>query len=85
MKGFDIPVTLLHFHLHVPAQTYLVYKDGFSRSEYETLENAKNKFFPCSWYLENGEILPYEFCDEKVEYDLEEIEKNLKFIDSKGF
>jgi hypothetical protein len=59
LKGLGIPVTLLHYHSHCPPNYVLVYQDNFMKSEYLSREQAEAKYFPCSWYLEDGEIISY--------------------------
>lgn len=48
-------------------------------------EEIKDKYFPCSWYLEENKPRVYEFSDEKLDFDLAKIEADLKIIESKGY
>jgi hypothetical protein len=37
-------------------------------------------YYPCSWYQQNHQVLPYEFSDEKISFNLQEIEQQLHFL-----
>lgn len=70
IKGLGIPVTLLHNHSHAPKNSVLVYQKDFSISTYLSESEAKENFFPCSWFIENGNLISYEFCDQDLSYDI---------------
>lgn len=40
---------------------------------------------PCSWYLEAGEIVPYEFAEKVAWEDVERIRENLRRLEKKGY
>lgn len=76
---------MLHNHPHAPVNTYLVYLNDFKISEYLYEEEIKDKFYPCSWFLEEGKPKAYEFSDVKLDFDLAKIGSDLKIIESKGY
>lgn len=64
LKNIGFPVTLLHNHPHCPTDYVLVYEDNFTKSTYKPRKEAETKYYACSWFLENGSIIAFEFCDE---------------------
>lgn len=80
VKELKIAVTLLHKHEH--DHGYLVYAEDYKTSFYRDDVSGYNA---CSWYLdEDGSVVAYEYCEEKIDYDMKEIEKNLRSIEEKG-
>ena len=73
IRELDVPVTLLHKHEH--DHGYLVYAKDYKTSTYH---NDVSNYHACSWYLsDDGEVVPYEYCEEKIAYDLKEIRQRL--------
>ena len=80
IRKLGIPVTLLHKHQH--AHGYLVYAKDYRTSFYR--DNVSN-YNACSWYLdEDGKVIPYEYCEEKIKYDAKEIRQRLWDIQDTG-
>lgn len=63
VNNIGFSVTLLHNHPHAPLNYVLCYMKGFTTAEYLPREKAE-LMTPCSWYMENDNIIPYEFCEE---------------------
>lgn len=84
VANINFSVTLLHYHKHAHAGTFLVYLKDFSKAEYVPLKEI-NEYYPCSWFLKNGKPEAYEFSDEQIETDMEAIEKNLMLLESMGY
>lgn len=53
VRYLDIQLTLLHNHPHAPSNFYLVFLNDFKRAIYLPQEDIKDKYYPCSFYLEN--------------------------------
>ncbi len=70
LKGLEIPITLLHNHLHAPINYVLVYEKDFKKATYLQIAEAEKHFYPCSWFYEDEKVIPYEFSDEKLDYDM---------------
>jgi hypothetical protein len=58
----------------------LLYSDHFTKADYKPRQAMHNQH-PCSWYREGGAIIPYEFCDEDLPYNLEEVEGRLAILE----
>lgn len=41
--------------------------------------------YPCSWYLENNKVIPYEYNQTKIDHDIEQIKSHLKILEEKGY
>lgn len=59
----------------------MVYKDTFTKSIYLNKEEAAKKYWECSWYLENEQIIPYEYSNQNLTYDFDTIVKHLNFLE----
>ncbi len=42
-------------------------------------------FYPCSWYLWNDAVLPYEYCDQNLKFDEVQIKNQLQLLQQKGY
>lgn len=62
-------VTLLHNHPHAPSNYVLCYKKGFTEAVYLPRKET-NQLVPCSWFLENGQVLAYEYCEDPISFDM---------------
>jgi len=81
VRDLGIPTTLLHYHPH--AQGYLVYSPSYTTSRYVS---DLDGFYPCSWYLgSNGSMVAYEYCEEKHEYNEDNIMDWLLQINDTGY
>ncbi len=85
LKKTNIPVTLLHTHAHCPLNHLLVYMKNFTQSTYKNRVEAEQNYFPCSWYIDNGELIAYEFNDQILPTNEKTIRTNLKFLESRGY
>ena len=75
---------LLHNHDHASPNSYLVYRNNFTEAEYMPLNQASS-FYSCSWYMEDGKVVPYEFSDQEIPFDIDEIEKNLEKLNQLNY
>ena len=81
VRELGIPVTLLHKHGH--GHGYLVYAKDYKSSFYRDNVSGYNA---CSWHLdEDGNVIPYEYCEEKIKYDIKEIRQRLWDIQDIGY
>lgn len=63
----------------------LVYEQDFTVSTYKKRAEAEERYFPCSWYRENNQVIPYEFSDKDLVYDIVVLTANLNFLESQGY
>ncbi len=77
-------VTLLHNHRHAPPHHYLLYRNHFDIAEYLPASEAQ-KYTPCSWFIEEGKVLAYEFTDHPITFDPIVIKDHLTTLSGLGF
>jgi len=78
VKELGYSLTLLHHHSHAPSGYVLLFEAGFDKSIYKQKTEVEQMGYPCSWYLEDGEIVAYEFSQEKITFVPLEIEQQLR-------
>lgn len=83
IKSIGFSVTLLHNHPHCKTNQVLLYDADYKMACY--VDSDQKDYSPCSWYLDDDQVIPYEFTREAIETKEEKIKERLLMLEKGGY